>query len=650
MISLRPHQEKGVKEIRAKMLEGFRAVLYQLSTGAGKTYLFSFITEKAANKGNSVFIIVHRKELLKQASRSLDNLKVSHGLISPHFTPRPRELVQVASVDTLLARIKNGQLPYKPDLLIVDEAHHFVAGNKWGKVYDALGAPVTLGVTATPVRSDGKGLGIHADGLFDTIILGPPMPELIELGFLVKPELYGPQHNVDLTGVTLNANGEYNSIQLAQRMEGQKQIVGDAVERYKEVCPGAKTIVFAASVKHANDIVDRFNAAGFRFKLLVGAPAMSDEARDSVNRELASGAIHGAVTVDLVSEGYDLPDLECGILLRPTQSEGLFLQQVGRIMRPSPGKTGAFILDHVGNIGLVRDDVFISNHGLPWTLDGRKKGRRNKDAEDEVEANKRCPICFRIHPVTQVFCGNIPAETPVPGTKKKCPACWALRPVEMTLCDCGHVFRISPFSDGCGYEWVPTGRSIMEVEGTIQKMDVTAIEAQEEVNRLSRAERGQAKTKEELADWAKTQPNIKSPTKYAENVLKARDEKAERIKRIKQALSASKQPIWSPAGWNAFVSASELGERAMRVAMNSVMRTDAAGTMLLYVRPAMEKDAIKYVTDQIIKRLQDVLVRCKVEVILKECLGQTPAEYQAANNTISAQPSLLQAADEAINF
>lgn len=618
------------------------------------TYTFSYIAERAAFKGKQVFILVHRKELLKQASRSLDNLKVSHGLISPHFTPRTKEIVQVASVDTLLARIKNGTLPHRPDLLIGDEAHHFVAGNKWGKVYDALGAPVMLGVTATPVRSDGKGLGTHAGGLFDTMVLGPTMPELIDMGCLVKPDIYGPQHNVDLEGVTLNAAGEYNSVQLAQRMEGQKQIVGDAVERYQQVCPGAKAIVFAASVKHADIIVERFNAAGFRFKLLVGAPAMSDTERDAVNRDLASGVIDGAVTVDLVSEGYDLPDLECGILLRPTQSEGLFLQQVGRIMRPSPGKSMAYILDHVGNIGLMRDDVFVRKHGLPWefrdwTLDGRKKGRRNKDAEAEITM-KRCPVCYRIHPITQIFCGNIAAKPIEPGAVKKCPTCWKMKPAETSVCDCDHVFNISPFEDGCGYEWVPIGRMVKEVEGIIQKMDTDAIEEQSTQARLSREARGQAKTKEEVAEWAKTQPNIKSPTKYAENVIKARDEKADRIKRIKQALSSSKQPIWSPAGWNAFVAASELGERAMRVAMNSVMRTDAAGTMLLYVRPAMEKDAIKYVTDQIIKRLQDVLVRCKVEVILKDCLGQTPTEYQAANSSISAQPSLLQAADQAINF
>lgn len=478
MISLRPYQESAVDEVRAAFARRMRAVLFILATGGGKTYTFSYIAFNAAAKNRRVMILVHRKELLLQASKSLTNLGITHGLISPHFTPNPHELVQVASIDTLMQRIKKRH--YHVDLLIVDEAHHVTDGNKWGKVYELLDHPPMLGVTATPVRTDGIGLGKHAGGVFEEMVIGPSVPELINMGFLVNPVVYASLDVPDLSGVKKTASGDYNRDELSLAVD-KPRITGSAVEMYRKVCPGARAIVFCANIQHAKHVRDEFNAAGYRFALLVGAPEMSDAERTAVNKGLASGHYHGACTVDLVSEGYDLPALECCIMLRPTASEALFLQQVGRVMRPADGKSQAVLLDHVGNVGSYINGEFKRKHGLPseereWSLDGRKKkGRKAANDADEVKI-KQCEKCYRVHP---------PA-----------PAC--------------------PY---CGYTYPVKARSIEQVEGELQQ--ITA-EMAEKIRREKMRQQGAAQTVEQLLAIGKSRWE-------AERIVKARAEKQEVI-------------------------------------------------------------------------------------------------------------------------
>lgn len=419
-ISLRDYQETAVGEIRIEFRNGNSPVLFVLPTGGGKTYTFSYIAANAADKGRAVCIIVHRKELLLQASASLTNLGIDHGLISPDFTPKPRAMVQVASVDTLLQRLKRQS--YKFGLLIFDEAHHVVEGNKWGRVYEQLGKPAMLGVTATPVRTDGKGLGEHAGGVFKAMVLGPSVVELIRRGMLIDPKVYASPVVPELEGLKVNRDGDYNLQDLAAVVD-KPRITGSAVEHYGKICPGRRAIVFCSSIEHAKHVAEQFNAAGYRFDLLVGAPHMSDAERTSVNKRLRRGEIHGACTVDLVSEGYDLPDLECCIMLRPTASEALFLQQVGRVMRPSQGKTECFLLDHVANVGALHNGEFKRKHGLPneerdWTLDGRKKKKRKKDDEPEEPKIdiKQCPECFTTHEASPA-CPNCGFEYPTKGAR-----------------------------------------------------------------------------------------------------------------------------------------------------------------------------------------------------------------------------------------
>jgi superfamily II DNA or RNA helicase len=398
-------------------------------------------------------------------------------------------LIQVASIDTLLIRLKKGAMKF--DLVIFDEAHHVVADNKWGRVFEQLGRPPMLGVTATPVRTDGKGLGEHAGGLFKTMVLGPSKPELIERGNLIASTVYCSFDTPDLKGVGKNKDGEYNANEVAARVD-KPHITGSAVAHYTEICPGARAIVFCASVKHAQHVADEFNAAGYRFALLVGEPHMSDAERTAVNKKLRTGELQGACTVDLVSEGYDLPALQCCIMLRPTASESLFLQQVGRVERPEDGKTEAWLLDHVGNVGMMVDGTFKRKHGMPnedreWTLDGRKKGKGKAKDEEDTVALKQCPKCFHVH--------------------EPAPAC----PV-------------------CKFEYPIAGpRQLEQVEGKLGKVTAEMAAA---LSQKKREEQGRAQTVDEMV-------NVLGYSRgRAEKIDKARREKQDLIDRLTTGLDA----------------------------------------------------------------------------------------------------------------
>lgn len=549
-IALRDYQEVAVAEVRAQFKKKVMPVLFVLPTGGGKTYTFSYIAHSAANMGRAVCIIVHRKELLLQASASLSNLGIEHGLISPDFTPKPSAMVQVASVDTLLLRMK--KRAFKFGLLIFDEAHHVIAGNKWGRVYELLGKPPMLGVTATPVRTDGKGLGEHAGGVFKAMVLGPSVVELIRRGMLINPHVYASPFVPDVDDIKTDKNGSDNLVALAKVVDKPK-ITGDAVSHYAEICPGARAIVFCSGIEHAKHVRDEFNARGYRFELLVGAPHMSDAERTAVNKRLRRGEIHGACTVDLVSEGYDLPDLECCIMLRPTASEALFLQQVGRVMRPSPGKTECWLLDHVGNVGKLVDGVFKRKHGLPneereWTLDGRRKKKKKKAEEEEIEDKveiKQCPKCFTTHEAAP-----------------KCPR--------------------------CGYEYpAVAARSLQQVDGKLTLLTEEMQRAEERKKQASA--QAAARSVEQMVK------ELGYSEKRAEHIVKAREEKhAIRVSLIKDMQAWREKTGQTPSQVLGIEYLSDL--KAMKPKALKEMREkfDAHRLAHLGARPGDDPDFAEY--------------------------------------------------------
>lgn len=466
--TLRPYQQRGVQQLRQSFVRGARAPLYVAPTGSGKTVLFTHIAEGATARGNHVWILVHRQELLAQTSRALEALGIAHGVIAPGFTPA-KELVQVCSVHALRRRIETGKLDnWKLDLLVVDEAHHATAGT-WRVITNARPEARILGVTATPARTDGQGLGKRAGGIFDDLVLGPTVKELIAGGYLCRPVVYAPPNQLDLQGVHTRG-GDYAANELVERVD-KPTITGDAVTHYRRLCEGQPAIAFCVSVAHAQHVAEQFRAAGFRAASIDGS--MGDLERKSLIDGLASGRMHVLTSCEIVSEGTDIPVVAAAILLRPTQSLVLFLQQVGRALRPAPGKDRAIILDHVGN---------VLRHGMPdedreWSLEGRPKNAR--DVEPTLRVTQ-CPECFRAHPPAPV-----------------CP-------------ECGHRYTADPKG---GPE---------HVEGTLEEVDAEQIERMRRDRRRAVA---RANTREELEEVARERGYKPAWVDY---ILRARAERGRR--------------------------------------------------------------------------------------------------------------------------
>lgn len=404
MLSLRYYQQDAVGAIRNSYQSGYRAPLLVLPTGGGKTVVFSYIAATSQSKGNRVLILVHRVELLRQTSAKLAEAGVYHGLISPKYTPNLHAPVQVASVQTLIKRLDKIQ---PPDLIIIDEAHHAIAGS-WRTVINAFPNARVLGVTATPCRGDGTGLGQEAGGVFDDIVIGPQVPELIQGGFLVKPIIYAPREKLDLTSVKIT-RGDYD-IKQVEDLVDKPTITGDAVKHYMRICPGAPAVVFCVSVAHAQHVAEEFRKSGFRAYHADGT--LDDDMRARILNGLGNGTVDVVTSCDLISEGTDIPAIGCAILLRPTQSLGLYIQQVGRALRTADGKRHAYILDHVGN---------VLTHGLPdehreWTLEGERRRKKSKKDQEPTIRVTQCEKCYSIH-------------EPAP----QCPSCGYVYPVKDTV-------------------------------------------------------------------------------------------------------------------------------------------------------------------------------------------------------------------------
>jgi len=403
MMELRPYQQTLADATRKAFGEGKSRPLIVLSTGGGKTVVFSYIASNATRKQNRVWIIAHRKELIRQAGNTLAEFGVLHGIIKSGTAPSPNELVHVASVQTLVGKV--GKIG-SPDLIIIDECHHATSGS-YRKILDAYPSAKVIGVTATPCRLDGKGLG----DVFDHLIEGPPLKWLTENGYLSPARYFAPPAVAELAGVKIT-RGDYDAKELAVAMN-KPTITGDAVKHYQRICDGQPMLVFCVSVQHAKDVAAEYRNAGYRAEHVDGN--LSDDDRDDRIQGLATGKWQIITSCELIGEGLDVPVCVVAQLLRPTQSLVLHLQQIGRVLRFIRGKT-AMILDHVGNCqrhGLAADE-------REWSLGGRKTTKR-KDDDPEVLV-RSCPECFSAHKPTPAcpYCGFV--YPPKPRTKAEIKA------------------------------------------------------------------------------------------------------------------------------------------------------------------------------------------------------------------------------------
>lgn len=394
-MNLRPYQDSAVNLIRDSYRNGKKTPLLVLPTGGGKTIVFSYICKAAIDKNKKVLILVHRDSLFKQTSKTLQTFNVQHGLIGAGYSANYNYTCQVAKIGSLINRMQY----FNPDLIIVDEAHHAVSPT-YKKIIDNYSNSLVLGVTATPVRTNGQGL----DDVFDDLIVGSSIQELTDLGYLVRPRIFIPPNNLQLGRVKVTA-GDYNKKELEQEMN-KSTITGNAVEHYRMLCDGVPAVVFCVSVKHSIDVANEFKSAGYLAESIDGSMQQSEI--DRILSDLASSRLQIVTSCDLISEGTDIPAIGCAILLRPTQSESLYLQQVGRALRTCAGKDSCVILDHVGN---------VLKHGHPladrdWSLSGKDKKKKKKDSEPDIKF-KVCKKCFFVFNDTKCPACGVEVETKV---------------------------------------------------------------------------------------------------------------------------------------------------------------------------------------------------------------------------------------------
>jgi superfamily II DNA or RNA helicase len=380
-MNLRPYQQQLVTDIRLQYQLGHRKVLAVLPTGAGKTVCFSHIAQSAAKKGNRVLIAVHRQELLDQACRALP---MPHGVIAANRAMDLSAAVQVASVQTLARRLHKLPRDFF-QLVIIDEAHHSNAGT-WARTLEHFHQAHLLGVTATPIRLDGRGLGEH----YQAMVEGPTAQWLTDNGYLASARVFGPP-GFDTTGLRKRM-GDFDTKEAEHRIG---TIMGDCMSHYRKHLDGQTAIAFCCSVAHAEAVARLFISAGIPSASIDGS--MDAAIRRQLLNDLGTGRLKVLTSCALIGEGVDVPSVGGCILLRPTASTSLHLQMIGRCLRPSPGKAAAVVLDHVGNV------LRLGHHLEPreWTLDGLAKRDR-----EQAPSVKVCPQCFAAMASQAKQCGE----------------------------------------------------------------------------------------------------------------------------------------------------------------------------------------------------------------------------------------------------
>jgi len=379
-MNLRPYQSEAIASMRQALVAGQRRVVLYSPTGSGKTEMAMEFIRRSREKAKRVLFVANRIELVSQAVRRFAKSGIHCGVMQGENTRGVYEPVLAASIHTLDKR----GIPSDFDLVIVDEAHAVAGSKAYLRLLQATAGKPVIGLSATPFSA---GLGRHVPELggplFQEIVKATTIRELIDMGFLVDVEIYGPSEP-DLSGVKTTA-GDYNEKQLAEAVD-KPALIGDIVTHWMRLAEGKQTVVFAVDIAHAEHIAEQFRAVG------VVAEAINcytpEDDRNGALRRFADGSTTVLCNVSILAEGWDCPSCEVMILARPTQSLIRYIQMAGRVLRPAPGKTRALMLDHSGTVkrlGFPTDD-------LPLELDDGKRGEK-KPAKPKEALPTPCPAC-----------------------------------------------------------------------------------------------------------------------------------------------------------------------------------------------------------------------------------------------------------------
>lgn len=368
MGELRPYQQKLVNAARRSLASGNEHVLVQSPAGSGKTATMAEIAKIATQRGNDVLFIVHRREIVQQVKATFSAWGVD------------MSRCYVGMVQTVTRRLDKIT---PPQLILCDESHHSLA-NSYKRIFERFPEASLVGFTATPCRLSGKGMG----EVYDDLILGPSIQWLIQNSYLAPFDYYAPTL-IDVSKLKRASTGDYSSKSMDDAVK-VRAVFGDVLATYKRVADGTKTIVYTHNVQSSIDVAVAFKSAGYPAEQVDGkTPA---EKREQAMENFRSGKTLILVNAELYGEGVDVPDCQTVIMLRPTDSLTLFVQQSMRGMRYKPGKR-SIIIDHVAN---------IYRFGPPdmereWSLEDRPKAKKSHGASDAPPI-KSCPKCYGVVP------------------------------------------------------------------------------------------------------------------------------------------------------------------------------------------------------------------------------------------------------------
>ena len=450
MITPYPHQETIITEVGNRMRQGFKNVLLQSATGSGKSIMASAFAARAMAKGNRVWFTVPRKDLLRQMAETFSEFSIGHSYIAAGNPFNPMADAHICSIGSMKSRLAKA-IP--PQLAIIDEVHHGGATLdyiiKWLKSHGTY----IIMLSATPIRTDGRGLGCWAD----TMVEGPSIRWLIDNGWLSDYRPFAPDR-LDLSGIKVN-NGEYHKGQLSDKMEHDRVLIGNAVNHYKQKAMGKLGITFAVSCKHSEMIAQAYRDAGVPAMHIDGETP--EHERRQIARAFANRELLQLVNAELLCFGFDLSSasgvkgvtIEALSDCQPTKSLAKQCQKWGRVLRKKDYP--ALIFDHANNM-----DEKGGGHGLPcddreWSLEDR--AGKAKGSGERAIPTVTCINCFFCH--------------------KPAPVCP----------ECGHVHEIK-------------SREIEEVEGELAEIDMEALRQEKKQQRM---EVGMARTYEDLRRIAK---------------------------------------------------------------------------------------------------------------------------------------------------
>jgi len=409
MIILRDYQSLSIETLRRSILGGAKRPILQLPTGGGKTHIAAALIQGAVAKRKKVLFLAPRRELIYQASEKLSAYGVPHGIIMAGEPPARWEDVQVASFDTLHSRaIRNNRIELPPaDLVIVDEAHLSIANTKQ-QIIGSYPEAIVVGLTATPARGDGRGMG----EIYDDLIVTFSISDLTDRGFLSPVRYFAPS-KPDLEGIKKGKDGDYLISALGERVD-KAELIGDVVRNWQRIASDRQTVVFCVNRAHSRHIRDRFLEAGYRAEHLDGETPL--EERKDILRRIATGETQILCNVFVATFGLDIPSLSCAVLARPTKNISLYLQTCGRVLRTHEGKDDAIIIDHSG---AIEEHGFLDDF-IPWSLDESRVQDRKRKQERERKEPKEiiCGDCGAAFKGTRQCpeCGSemIPPSKPIP--------------------------------------------------------------------------------------------------------------------------------------------------------------------------------------------------------------------------------------------